>query len=133
MSKVRSSNTAPEIITRSIIHKMGYRFRLHNKKLPGNPDIVLPRHKKIIFIQGCFWHQHEGCTASNRPTSNKNYWDRKLDRTVQRDKENQILLKNMDWSVLVLWECLIKNRELTLEILTEFLGDKKCILSEIQR
>src|SRR5215211_6762502 len=122
MAKVKGANTTPEKTVRSLIHRMGYRFRLHVKELPGKPDIVLPRHKKIILIHGCFWHQHEGCSQAARPTSNTDYWNNKLDRNMIRDNGNMQRLEYLGWNVLVLWECEIKNQDLLLERLTSFLS-----------
>ena len=122
MAKVHGANTAPEITVRSLIHRMGYRFRLNVKELPGKPDIVLPRHKKIILIHGCFWHQHEGCPQATRPTSNIDYWNKKLDRNMIRDSGNMQKLEYLGWNVLVLWECEIKKHDLLLEQLTSFLS-----------
>ncbi len=121
MAKVRSQDTKPEVLVRSLIHRMGFRFRLHNKHLPGNPDIVLPRHKKIVFVHGCFWHQHEGCPHAARPASNIAYWNKKLDGNVRRDKANLEKLAALGWSVLVIWECETRNREQLILRLQEFL------------
>jgi len=122
MAKVHGADTAPEKTVRSLIHRMGYRFRLNVKELPGKPDIVLPRHKKIILIHGCFWHQHEGCPQAARPTSNIDYWNKKLDRNMIRDSGNMQKLEYLGWNVLVLWECEIKKHDLLLEQLTSFLS-----------
>ncbi len=121
MAKVHSRDTKPEILVRSLIHRMGFRFRLHNKRLPGNPDIVLPRHKKIVFVHGCFWHQHEGCPHAARPASNVDYWNKKLDGNLRRDKINLEKLEAMGWRVLVIWECETRNREQLLGTLRQFL------------
>lgn len=121
MAKVRGENTSPERLVRSLVHRMGYRFRLHCKDLPGKPDIVLPRHKKVIFVHGCFWHQHEGCPHAARPTSNIEYWDRKLDRNMVRDRENLHKLAYLGWNVLIVWECETRDREKLLEKLKGFL------------
>lgn len=93
MGRVKSRNTKPEMLVRSMIHRMGFRFRLHKKDLPGNPDIVLCKHKKVIFIHGCFWHGHEDCPRSKRPTTNIEFWNKKLDQNIERDKRFQRLLK----------------------------------------
>lgn len=107
MSKIRSKDTKPEIIVRSLLHSLGYRFRLHRKDLPGKPDIVLPKYKTVVFVHGCFWHQHEECSKCHTPKSNKDYWVPKLEATKVRDKRNQLELKAMGWKVVVLWECQI--------------------------
>ncbi len=122
MAKVRGENTSPERLVRSLVHKLGYRFRLHRKDLPGKPDIVLPRHKKVIFVHGCFWHQHEGCPHAARPTSNIEYWNRKLDRNIIRDRENLHKLEYLGWNVLIVWECETRDHEKLLEKLTGFLA-----------
>ena len=121
MAKVRGENTSPERLVRSLIHKMGYRFRLNVKDLPGKPDIVLKKHKKVIFVHGCFWHQHEGCPNAARPSSNTEYWNKKLDRNMIRDRENVQKLAYLGWKVLVVWECEIKDREKLVERLKGFL------------
>ena len=121
MAKVRGKDTKPELLVRSLVHRMGYRFRLHNKRLPGNPDIVLPRHKKNIFVHGCFWHQHEGCRHADRPTSNTDYWNDKLDNTIERDRANLVKLQAMGWQVLVVWECEMRDHRQLIQLLSDFL------------
>lgn len=111
MRRVTAKDTGPEMIVRRLIHGAGYRYRLHRADLPGKPDLVFPGRKKVIFVHGCFWHQHPGCKAADRPASNRDYWDKKLDRTVIRDRTNLAKLKEMGWRVLVVWECTIKDRE----------------------
>ncbi len=125
MAKVRSRDTKPEVLVRSLIHRMGFRFRLHDRRLPGNPDIVLPRHKKIVFVHGCFWHQHEGCPHAARPESNVAYWNKKLDGNMRRDKANLEKLAALGWRVLVIWECETRNRERLILRLQEFLFDSE--------
>lgn len=105
MSRVRSKDTKPEVRVRSVLHRMGYRFRVHRKDLPGNPDIVLPKHRTVVFVHGCFWHQHPGCRRATVPQGNADYWGPKLRRNVERDEEAQRLLWERGWRVLVLWEC----------------------------
>ena len=109
MSKVKGKNTKPERLVRSLLHGMGYRFRLHRRDLPGNPDIVFPKHKKVIFVHGCFWHGHEDCLRSKRPSSNQEFWDEKLNKNIQRDKNNILTLRNMGWTPLIIWTCEIKD------------------------
>lgn len=109
MACVSSKNTAPEKTVRSLLHRMGFRFRIHRRDLPGSPDIVLPRYCFAIFVHGCFWHQHHGCSASKRPTSNSAYWTRKLDGNVQRDQKNMKLLRKLGWIPVVVWECELHN------------------------
>lgn len=113
MSKVHSNDTTPEIRLRQLLHGMGYRFRLHRNDLPGNPDIVLPKYKTVIFVHGCFWHGCLKCKhAQIRPKSNAEYWNKKLDRNIQRDKENVHALEGMGWCVIVVWECETKKKNL---------------------
>src|SRR5215472_3891233 len=104
MAAVRSKNTAPEMRVRRLAHSMGYRYRLHRRDLPGTPDLVFPSQKKIIFVHGCFWHQH-GCPGSHMPRSNEAYWAPKLERNRTRDAEHLEALKAAGWRCLVLWEC----------------------------
>ena len=112
MRKVRDRDTAPELIVRRIAHRLGYRFRLNKKDLPGKPDIVFPSRKKVIFVHGCFWHQHPGCKRGDRkPSSNKTYWHPKLERNKVRDRENRVKLIEQGWDSLVIWECEIKDIE----------------------
>lgn len=111
MSRVKSTNTKPELRLRSALHAMGYRFRLHRKDLPGNPDIVLPKHRMIIFVHGCFWHQHPGCRKATIPQNNRDYWERKLRRNVERDGRSQEELAELGWRVLTIWECEIPREE----------------------
>jgi DNA mismatch endonuclease, patch repair protein len=111
MSAIKSRHTKPEIIVRSMLHRLGFRFRLHNKKLPGKPDIILPKYKTVIFVHGCFWHQHKGCKRSTIPKSNTNYWIPKLTGNVKRDVQHKSDLKNAGWNVAVVWECETKDTE----------------------
>ena len=109
MAAIKGKDTKPEIIVRRYLHKLGYRFRLHRKDLPGKPDITLPRFKTVIFVHGCFWHRHEQCKNSVMPKSNVAFWRKKLDGNVVRDKKNVELLKEQGWKVLVIWECEVRS------------------------
>ncbi len=109
MSRVSGKNTKPELVVRSLLHNMGYRFRLHRKDLPGKPDITLPKYQKVIFVHGCFWHGHTGCPRSKRPTTNKNFWREKLDKNMERDKESVRNLNGLGWAVLVIWTCEVND------------------------
>lgn len=109
MRQIKSRDTAPEIAVRKILHKHNYRFRLNKRDLPGIPDIVLPKHKMIIFVHGCFWHRHSGCNRFNVPSSKTEFWLEKFKRTIDRDKANQLKLKELDWNVKIVWECQTKN------------------------
>ncbi len=111
MSHISGKNTKPEILVRSLLHRMGYRFRIHKKDLPGRPDICLPKHKKVIFVHGCFWHGHENCSRSKRPTTNVEFWNKKIDGNIERDKENIKKLRRLGWQTLMIWTCEIKNQE----------------------
>jgi len=111
MGRVKGCNTKPELLVRSLIHRMGYRFRLHCKNLPGKPDIVLARHKKAIFVNGCFWHGHEGCSRATRPSSNKDFWRKKINKNVERDKIKIKKLRKLGWKTLILWQCKLKDME----------------------
>jgi DNA mismatch endonuclease (patch repair protein) len=105
MSRVKGRNTKPEILVRSLLHRMGFRFRLHCRELPGNPDIVLRRHKSVVFVHGCFWHGHKKCRKAIRPTSNTSFWNKKLDQNKERDSRFRRALKRLGWRTLVIWEC----------------------------
>ena len=106
MAKVHSTNTTPEIRVRKLLHNMGFRYRLHLRDLPGNPDIVLPKYKTVIFIHGCFWHGCPTCRRARiRPVANADYWENKLNRTLERDKSNVAALERMGWRVMIIWEC----------------------------
>ena len=105
MSRIRSENTSPERLVRSLLHGMGYRFRLHRKDLPGKPDIVLPKYKTVIEVRGCFWHRHQGCKQASTPKSNEAFWQEKFSRNVARDRRNTRLLKKLGWRVIIIWEC----------------------------
>lgn len=105
MSRVKGTNTKPEIYVRSRLHAAGFRFRLHRKDLPGKPDIVLPKHRTVIFVHGCFWHQHTGCRKAALPKQNADFWREKLQANVIRDEKNQNQLRKDGWKVRLIWEC----------------------------
>jgi DNA mismatch endonuclease (patch repair protein) len=110
MSKIRSQNTHPEKLLRSILFKEGFRFRIHKKDLPGKPDIVLSKYKIAVFVHGCFWHFHKDCREGRVPDTNSKFWKEKLSKNVQRDQKHIIDLQNLGWNVIVVWECeLTKN------------------------
>jgi DNA mismatch endonuclease (patch repair protein) len=123
MSRVKGRDTKPELLVRSIVHRLGYRFRLHGKRLPGSPDVVLPRHRKVIFVHGCFWHGHSGCRRAARPSTNREFWDRKIDGNIARDASNLEALRQAGWEVLVIWQCAMKDREHLKHTLSEFLSE----------
>jgi DNA mismatch endonuclease, patch repair protein len=105
MRGVRKKNTKPELLVRGQLHAMGFRFRLHRRDLPGTPDVVMPRHRAVILVHGCFWHQHADCRHANRPRTRTDYWLPKLARNVERDAQVGKALAALGWRVLVLWEC----------------------------
>jgi DNA mismatch endonuclease (patch repair protein) len=105
MSRVKGKNTRPELIVRRLVHKLGYRYRLHRRDLPGSPDIVLPRGRKVIFVHGCFWHRHPGCPRASTPKTREAFWESKLSGNVKRDAAAQLALEAAGWKVLVVWEC----------------------------
>jgi len=108
MARIRSKDTKPERTVRSILHRLGYRFRIHRNDLPGKPDIVLPRHRKIILVQGCFWHGHS-CALASKPKSNQDYWREKIKTNRLRDRRVRRELAKLGWSVFELWECEIRK------------------------
>jgi DNA mismatch endonuclease (patch repair protein) len=105
MSRIRSKNTRPELMVRSILHRSGYRFRLHDQELPGRPDIVLPKWKTVVFVNGCFWHRHGGCPLAYSPKSKKAFWRNKFRETVRRDARTVLALVSLGWTVEIVWEC----------------------------
>lgn len=109
MSHIRSKDTSPEIKVRKVLYNLGFRYRLHVDYLPGKPDIVLNKIKTVIFVNGCFWHQHKGCKRSTLPKTNKKYWEKKLKKNVERQKENIRLLNKLGWKVFLIWECETKD------------------------
>ena len=114
MSRIRNKNTKPEIVVRSILHGLGFRFTVNgpkNKKLPGKPDIVLPKYRTVVFVHGCYWHRHRGCKETTTPKTRTEWWQAKFDGNVERDKRNQRELKKLGWKVIVVWECETKTAE----------------------
>jgi DNA mismatch endonuclease (patch repair protein) len=124
MRRIRSTNTSPELCVRGLVHRLGYRFRLHRKDLPGKPDLVFPRLKKVVLVHGCFWHQHLGCIDSHVPKSRIGYWAPKLQRNCERDAENSRMLLSQGWRVLIIWECETRDAAGLEATLTRFLGDE---------
>jgi DNA mismatch endonuclease (patch repair protein) len=121
MARVKNKDTKPEITVRSIVHRLGFRFRKNRTDLPGRPDIVLPRHRKVIFVHGCFWHGHKNCKRAARPLNNKAFWQKKLDGNVARDRRNVRLLRKQGWRVMVIWQCQILNEKQLLNRIETFL------------
>jgi DNA mismatch endonuclease (patch repair protein) len=124
MSQIHSKDTKPELIVRKWLWHHGYRYRLHGKDLPGKPDIILPKYKSVIFVHGCFWHRHN-CKYASKPKTNKEFWNKKLNGNVKRDKKNIKKLVDTGWRVLVIWECEIKKWDIKLDKkLSQFLNPK---------
>lgn len=105
MSGIKGANTKPERLVRSFLHRHGLRFRLHGKKLPGKPDLVLSKHKAVVFVHGCFWHRHPGCKYAYTPKSNVDFWKKKFEENVRRDKRKDEELRHGGWRVFIVWEC----------------------------
>ncbi len=122
MAKIRSSDTKPEKTVRSLLHELGYRFRLYRKDLPGTPDIVLPRYSSIIMVHGCFWHRHKNCQYSYTPKSKAEFWGRKFESNISRDKNVIKELKKLGWKVKIIWECETKNKNTLTKAVGRFLG-----------
>ncbi len=124
MARVKGQDTKPEILVRSIVHSLGYRFRLYRRDLPGNPDITLPKHRKVIFVHGCFWHGHKRCPRAARPTTNIAFWRKKLDSNIDRDRRNIRQLRKDGWRVLVVWQCQTRKPETLKRALSKFLNEE---------
>lgn len=129
MSRIRSKDSKPELQVRSLVYSMGFRYRLHVRKLPGCPDIVFWKRMKVIFVHGCFWHRHEKCPYARLPKSNRAFWTPKLNANRARDRRNQRTLKKLGWSCLVIWECEVKNPNLPDRIRT-FLNENVTALEQ---
>lgn len=120
MAKIRSKDTKIEILVRKWLFAHGFRYRKNDSRFPGSPDIVLPKYKTVIFVNGCFWHGHENCKQKHIPKSNSEFWERKINRNIENDKKNQHAISMMGWNVLVVWECELKgNPEKFLKELAE--------------
>ncbi len=122
MRQVKGRNTKPELVVRRWLHAHGYRFRLHRKDLPGKPDIVLPKHRTVVFVHGCFWHGHPGCKHAALPTSNREYWETKIGRNIDRDKRNRRELRKAGWRVVTIWECRTRDEAAMARTLRRGLG-----------
>lgn len=121
MSRIKGKETKPEVMVRKFLFSQGFRYRKNDKRYPGTPDIVLPKYRTVIFVNGCFWHKHEGCKYFVWPENNKEFWKNKIEANVERDNRNYELLKELGWNVIVIWECELKKnkREERLRELTE--------------
>ena len=113
MAAVRQKDTGPEILLRQALHRLGLRFRLHRRDLPGTPDIVFPARRSVIFVHGCFWHRHAGCRRATLPATRTEFWTDKFSKNVERDRKVQKTLKKMGWRVFVIWECQLLTSEST--------------------
>ena len=127
MSKIRARDTKPELLVRRMLHKLGYRYAIHVKELAGKPDLVFTARRKVIFVHGCFWHQHDraDCSDARRPKSNTGYWTPKLSRNVERDAEHVSALQGDGWEVLTVWDCEMADAEALKQRLVDFLGAPK--------
>jgi DNA mismatch endonuclease (patch repair protein) len=123
MRGIRKKNTRPELVVRRLLHRLGFRFRLHQRHLPGTPDIVLPRHHAAILVHGCFWHQHQDCKKGGLPSVRRDYWLPKLARNVERDRLARVALEATGYKVLVIWECTIHDTETLRTSLLNFLSE----------
>ena len=124
MRAVKSKNTSPELLVRRLAHSLGYRFRLHRKDLPGNPDLVFPKHRRVIFVHGCFWHGHDCARGARVPKDNRDYWVGKISRNRERDRRSLTALKTLGWNILVVWECETKDRAKLARRISKFLSPK---------
>lgn len=122
MSKVGRKDTGPEMRLRKSLHKIGLRYRLHDKKLPGSPDIVLPQFKAVVFVHGCFWHRH-GCKATTTPGTNVDFWHKKFDENIARDLRHTEALRDVGWRVAVVWECALKSKSADPDAVARFVYD----------
>ena len=124
MSRIRGKDTTPELQVRSIVHRLGYRFRLHAKDLPGSPDLVLPRLGTVIFVHGCFWHRHRGCRYATTPSTRRAFWQAKFDANVARDKRTAASLRHLGWSVITVWECQLRTPDRVAARLERLLAER---------
>ena len=122
MALIRSKDTKPELLIRKLLHRLGYRFRLHRRDLPGKPDIVFPSRCKAIYVHGCFWHHHTSCSVGHVPHSRRGFWIEKFRRNTERDARNLNALRALGWQVLVIWECACHDHTALKELLVQFLG-----------
>lgn len=132
MSVIRGSETKPELLVRKFLHSEGFRYLLHDKRLPGKPDIVLPKYNTTIFVNGCFWHGHKNCKAAKLPETNQSFWEDKISNNIARDIRNIEKLEKDGWSVILIWQCEINNKNLRekrlTQLITQIKGDKNIII-----
>ena len=132
MSRIRSKDTKPELLVRKGLHARGFRFRLQDRKLPGKPDIVLPKYGVAIMVNGCFWHGHKGCRYATKPKSNIEFWETKIARNKHRDEVTSAHLEALGWTVIVVWECELRGKE-TAEVRIQTLAEEIRSSGEIKK
>lgn len=125
MSRIHSKDTKPEELVRKFLFAQGFRYRKNDKHLPGKPDIVLPKYKTVIFVNGCFWHNHKECQGSRLPKTNTDFWEKKLEVNTVRDQKNYRILEQAGWKVLIFWECYLKNKNTAEKRLDELIKEIK--------
>lgn len=133
MGRVVAKNTRPEVAVRSLLHRLGFRFRLHREDLPGKPDVTLPKWRTVVFVHGCFWHRHKGCPNTRTPKSRVDFWTTKFDENVRRDKHARKKLKSLGWRVLVVWECELKDIGALTDRIESFIKGHACAQSNSSR
>lgn len=123
MASIKSCHTKPEMVVRRALHAAGFRYRLHDRRLPGSPDIVLPKWQTVVLVHGCFWHRHPGCRFATMPTSNRAFWEKKFEQNARRDERDQVLLEALGWRIGIVWECSLKSgrRRSTIVALVQWL------------
>ncbi len=125
MSRIKGKNTKPELIVRKMMHGMGYRFRLHRQDLPGCPDIVLPKYGTVIFVHGCYWHRHKGCRLAYIPKTRVEFWTKKFEGNVKRDRKHRVELKKLGWNVGVIWECETQDHDILYGCIENIMDETK--------
>lgn len=124
MAGIRGKDTRPELLIRRALHRAGFRFRVHDRRLPGAPDLILPKYRSAIFVHGCFWHRHDGCRYTTMPATRAQFWEQKFSRNIARDRENRAALNALGWRVLVVWECGVRHDPSdTIELVASWLAD----------
>jgi DNA mismatch endonuclease (patch repair protein) len=126
MGRVKGKDTKPELVVRRLVHRLGFRYRLHSSALPGKPDLVFGRRKCLIFVHGCFWHRHQGCPLCRTPKSRLDFWEPKLEENRKRDSRNQRRLRRDGWRLMVIWECQLADENRLRRRILEFLGQDEC-------
>lgn len=133
MSGIRGKDTRPEMVVRSGLHRLGFRFRLHDRNLPGSPDLVLKKHLAAVFVHGCYWHRHKGCRYATMPATRSQFWKKKFEANVERDRRHQELLQAAGWRVFIVWECALRREPVkSVEKLAAMLRSKECTTAVIE-